>query len=465
MYAGKWLICAVIIMIIAQSGCSDDGTGPLVNDDPVCGLSTTLLEFGSVIFGGTSDQTFIITNTGVGTLTGTISESSDEYEIIGDASYSLDAGVSDTFTVRFTPTSLGIRMCELGTGSDFCDVVQCTGIGGAHYYADASSGLDTNPGTSEEPFKTITHAVSIAGTDNIIGVLPGTYDAALGETFPIRPKQGQSLIGDIPNKGLGAVTTTIYGSGDASPIDSYLSAIVGADQAMVAGFDIGAPYTIRTFGIYLADVVMTIKDNSFTSTTTNLYGGIRARGTGATMITRNDFLTSAYGVYSNSCTGGMIIEANDFLTMSIPVDVVGDPNNTIIRGNTFVGTGQIGVQVQHGVPLIEDNVFNNPGGYSNYGAVRCQGATANPTIRSNTFICARGIRIDNALSPDMGTAGDPGENDFSGVTVESIYHMGTAFLNAIGNTWPHASPICGTDIVLTSSGTITWGTGLGEECP
>lgn len=411
--------------------------------------------------------TFIITNSGEGTLSGTVSETSGEYEIISDGSYILDAGVSDTFTVQFTPTSLGSKTCEVATGSDLCEAVQCAGIGGAHYYVDAASGLDTNPGTSEEPFKTITHAVSIAGTDNIISVLPGTYNAALGETFPIRLKLGQMLIGDISNKGLGAVTTTIYGAGDASttPGDDNLSTIVGADQTIVAGFDIGAPYAVRTFSIYVANVAMTIKDNSFTSTTTNLYGGVWATGTSATMITRNDFVTLYYGVYCYYNTDGMIIEANDFQAMSIPVDVIGDSNNTIIRGNTFVGNGQIGIQVQHGEPLIEDNFFNNPGGYANYGAIRCQRGTANPTIRGNTFICTRGIRIDEALSPDMGTDDDPGENDFTGVAVESIYHMGTSFLSAIGNTWLHASPICGTDIVITSSGTITWGTGMDEECP
>ncbi len=464
MFKGGRLIGAVIIAIVALSSCSDDGTGPSEKQEAACGLSTTLLEFGSVTLGGTSDLTFIIENTGGGTLSGTVSETSDEYEIIGDDSYSLGAGVSDTFTVRFTPTSLGIKACEVETGSVLCGAVQCTGIGAAHYYVDAASGLDTNPGTSEEPFKTITHAVSIAGTDNIISVLPGTYNAALGETFPIRPKQGQMLIGDISNKGLGTVTTTIYGAGDASaePGDDYLATIVGADQAMVAGLEIGAPYGTGTYGIYLADVTMTIEDNSFAS---NLYGGARAMGTGATVIMRNDFQTSSYGVYHFNCTGGMIIEANDFQTPAIPVDVAGLSNNMIIRGNTFAGSGMIGIQVQRGEPFIANNIFNKPGGYATYGAIRCQFSDANPTIRGNTFICSRGIRIDNGLSPDIGTAGDPGENDFSGVTVESIYHMGTAVLNAIGNTWPHTPPICDTDIVLTGSGTIIWGSGLDEECP
>jgi parallel beta-helix repeat protein len=464
MNTGKRLI-GTIIMLFALSGCGDDGTGPSGSDGAICGLSTTTLGFGTVLIGEESSLPFIIENTGDGTLSGTVSETSDEFTIVGEPSYSLDAGMSDTFTVQFTPAALGSRTCSVATGSTLCDAVQCAGIGGAHYYVDAASGLDANPGTSENPFKTITRAVQVAETNKIIGVLPGTYDTDLGETFPIRLKQGQMLIGNIPDKGLGTTATTIYGSGDASPGDSDLAAIVGADLSTVAGFNIGAPYYIVTFGIYFSNAAVTITDNSFTSATTNLYGGIRARGTGAAVIMRNDFLTSSYGVYGAYCSGAMVVESNNFQTMAIPVDLTGNTNNTIVRGNTFVGNGQIGIQVQDGHPLIENNVFNNPGGYATYGAIRCQNETANPTIRGNTFTCARGITTYNSLAVDIGTSGDPGGNNFSGVTGEAIYHNGTAALNAIGNIWRNTPPVCGTDIVIEATGTITWGTDPGEDCP
>ncbi len=464
MNKGMWLI-GTIAMLFALTGCSDDGAGPSDNE-ATCGLSTTLLEFGSVAVGHETTMTFTIENTGEDTLSGTVTETSDDFLIVGEASYSLDADASDTFTVRFMPTSLGDKTCAMETGSSRCGSLQCTGTGGAHYYVDAASGLDTNPGTSEEPFKTITHAVSVVGSDSIIGVLPGTYNTALGETFPITLKQGQMLIGDIPNKGLGAAATAIYGSGDVSSAqyDDNLAAIVGADMATVTGFDISAPYKISTFGIYAADAAMTISDNSFTSTITSLYGGIRVSGNGATVITHNDFLTSAYGVYSAVCTGGMLISENDFQTMTVPVDLTGAANNTVICGNTFEGSGQNGIRVRDGHPLIEDNIFNKPGGYRNSGAIFCWSETANPTIRRNTFICVRGIHIDSALSPDMGTADDPGENDFTGITAVSINHSGTAALVAIGNTWPHNPPFCGGDIVV-DTGTVKWGTGADEECP
>jgi parallel beta-helix repeat protein len=170
-------------------------------------------------------------------------------------------------------------------------------------------------------------------------------------------------------------------------------------------------------------------------------------------------------VYGAYCTGAMVVESNNFQTMAIPVDLTGNANNTIVRGNTFVGNGQVGVQVQDGHPLIQNNVFNKPGGYATYGAIRCQNDTANPTIRGNTFTCAIGIGIVNSLGVDIGTAGDPGGNDFSGVTGEAILHNGAAALYAIGNIWRNTPPVCGTDIVITSTGIITWGTGAGEECP
>ncbi|MGB3093200.1 MAG: hypothetical protein WBC42_08320, partial [Candidatus Zixiibacteriota bacterium] len=43
-------------------------------EDPVCGVDPTSLDFGTVTVGGSSDMTFDISNTGGGTLSGTVSE-------------------------------------------------------------------------------------------------------------------------------------------------------------------------------------------------------------------------------------------------------------------------------------------------------------------------------------------------------------------------------------------------------
>jgi hypothetical protein len=458
----------ILVAAMLLPGCGDDSEGPNGPGDPVCSLSAQSLDFGSVAVDGSRDLTFTITNTGGGTLTGTVSGACANFSIVGEAGYSLGAGDVATVTARFAPVAAGARACTLDTGTSHCPDLACAGAGVPHgdYYVHASSGSDANPGALEEPFKTITHAVAAAGPDKTICVLPGTYDAALGEVFPIALEQGQSLLGDVPNKGSGPTPTTVYGSGYAGPAwwGDCPAVLVAADGSSIAGLSIGAPYAASTYGIYAVDVTVTISDNTFTSATTNLYGGVYASGDGASAIARNDFLTYSYGLYSYYCTGAMVVEDNLFQTMALPVDVLGALNNTVIRGNTFIGNGQSGVQVQHGVPSIENNVFNKPGGYSTNGAVSCQSSNAAPKVRGNAFMCARGVSTEYG-NPDLGTSGEPGGNDFSGVTGAAVYHAGAASISAIGNTWASSPPVCGTEIVTTGGGAVTWGTGPSETCP
>ncbi len=53
-------------------------------------------------------------------------------------------------------------------------------------YVDATGGSDANVGTTPgQALRTITRALALAGSGTRIHVAPGTYDAALGETFPL----------------------------------------------------------------------------------------------------------------------------------------------------------------------------------------------------------------------------------------------------------------------------------------
>lgn len=75
------------------------------------------------------------------------------------------------------------------------------------YWVDPVDGEDSNPGTEGEPFKTITHAITVAGGADTIMLLSGTYGTASGETFPLLPA-GESF------KGVdGADVTVIEGPG------------------------------------------------------------------------------------------------------------------------------------------------------------------------------------------------------------------------------------------------------------
>lgn len=66
------------------------------------------------------------------------------------------------------------------------------------WYVDAVHGNDANSGTSPQAaWRTISHAVTQlpAGSERIL-VAAGTYNAALGEVFPIEPKPGHQIIGN-----------------------------------------------------------------------------------------------------------------------------------------------------------------------------------------------------------------------------------------------------------------------------
>ena len=435
---------------------------------PVCEVDPDTLDFGYLEVGASADRTFTIRNPTGGTLSGTVSSPCPEFSIVGSNSYSLGEAESATFTVRFAPAGVGPEACTIDTGSGICTDVAAMGGGAPHgdYYVSASSGSDTNPGTVQAPFKTITYAVAAAGPDKTICVLPGTYDTALGETFPINLEQGQSLLGDVANKGAGANPVVIYGSGYAGelPWASVQAALVAADGSSITGLSIDAPYGTNKFGIYVSDVTASITDNTFGSLATELYGGMCVKEDGASTVADNNFLTYSYGVYAYGHAGSMTVESNTFQTMAIPIDIAGISDSTLIQGNTIIGNGQCGMQVQGGAPLIQNNTFNHPGGYLTYGAIHCSSSNATPTVRGNVFTCARGVYIE-AAAPELGTAGDPGGNDFSGVSGAAIYHMGTSPISAVGNTWASSPPGCGSDIVVTGAGSVTWGTGVGESCP
>src|SRR5688500_17905353 len=72
-------------------------------------------------------------------------------------------------------------------------------------------------GTQPQPFRTITRAIATVLAGQTIQVAPGTYDAALGETFPLLLPPGTALLGDELTKGNGSTPTRIEGGGAVPP--------------------------------------------------------------------------------------------------------------------------------------------------------------------------------------------------------------------------------------------------------
>lgn len=110
--------------------CADVSLSGIGEQGPICAIDITTLDFGTVLLGSSADRTFQISNTGGGTLSGTITESCETYSLVsGGGAFSLANGASRSVTVRFTPTSETQYTCAVAFGTAWCVDVQCFGTG------------------------------------------------------------------------------------------------------------------------------------------------------------------------------------------------------------------------------------------------------------------------------------------------------------------------------------------------
>ena len=138
----------------------------------------------------------------------------------------------------------------------------------------------------------------------------------------------------------------------------------------------------------------------------------------------------------------------------------------VLSGNHITGSGQVGIQVR-GSPRITGNTLSKATGYV-YGAISIFGDNSGPVMRNNIFQCNLAILVRDFSgnpTPDIGTDGDPGNNDFSALTGVSIQVQAgvSSTIYAIGNIFPHDPPEEATDIDNLGTGSVVWGTGPGDS--
>jgi hypothetical protein len=121
---GCFSLLLLIALLLSCGG--KKSTAPVVPTDPRCSVSSTSLAFGTVPVGSSATRSIEITNSGGGTLTGSVSVSCSDFTLVGSGSYSLTAGQSASFTVRYTPTGGGSANCTVTTG---CVNVVCAATG------------------------------------------------------------------------------------------------------------------------------------------------------------------------------------------------------------------------------------------------------------------------------------------------------------------------------------------------
>ncbi len=350
-----------------------------------------------------------------------------------------------------------LGMVIIGCSDDDKSTAPDTPVTGYAYYVDVNTGSDGNNGLSGTPFKTITHALSVAQPHDSIKVAPGTYNAASGETFPISIPDSVALIGDVVGYGI-VFPDTIKIDGVGSYDASNSAAIVGGNGARLSGLYVRQPVSsIRHYCVITEDNDFTIDHNTLSSN----YGCVRLLGSGNPVVLANNFeSTTYYGVYSN-CIGSALVHDNWFKDGTYVDNALGDIE---ISNNAFEGNASRAISIQHGNALVSGNTIT--GSYS-LSALRIQ-YSGHTTVRQNT------ITQNNATEPcvqimgnccsDLGTAADPGGNTFTAAGGIAISLESDSTISALGNTWPAAPPVCGTNIVITSSGKVGFGTTAADTC-
>jgi hypothetical protein len=322
-------------------------------------------------------------------------------------------------------TSMG---CDTATG----DCVACTAPATkVDLYVDATS-FAGGTGTAACPFKTVTAALAFAdATTKTLHVAPGTYDAALGETYPFTLRNGLSLIG------AGAATTKLIGQGVVNHSaaggqfnDAALNVTILAGDATgtttIQGFTLSPTVTVPTasyLGVFCdrgnaADTKMIPPPATLPTPTTVL--------SGLTIGPNYDYgvIVSTTSVpASNGCNLKMVGSTNTgnnngvwalgcgrSAAAAVSVSAqIGD--NTAAGSNTFVNLKGTGVIVWDCVsPIgIDQNVFDGgPAGMvmtNHSGPAGGDATLSQPNIldvRNNTFKnqTALGFQADRGATVD-----------------------------------------------------------------
>jgi len=271
----------------------------------------------------------------------------------------------------------------------------------------AASGNDSNPGTSSAaPFRTITHALSVASAGDAIMIGPSVYSTATGETLPLN-SSGVSLKSTD-----GSATTIIDGGGFLQGLT--LSAPL--ENVEVRGLTVrncsnGPGAAIMSYGSTAATGWPRIVDNGFV-------GNHEPNFSGAGIYIFSDAARCAPRIENN------LFASNEATVGSGGALHLGQYIDATVTGNIFIGNRAYGggaIKVQNhfgGHTEIRHNRFE--GNHAEWvgGAIHFDAyADTTLTVSANTFVENEAV-LGGALRLDADKPGliavtdnDASEND------------------------------------------------------
>ena len=247
-------------------------------------------------------------------------------------------------------------------------------------FVNPTSGSDSAAGSQSAPFKTIARALQQIKSGTKIQLVPGTYSAATGETFPIVIPSGVTVLGNESNKGNGIQITG--GGLFASPtFANQMVTFKLENNAQLRGVTVTNPET-RGTGAWIESTAPTIAHCTFVNCKRE---GVFATGTANPVVNDNVF-------FQNAANG-----------ISIVREAKGE-----FRRNVCQNTG-FGLAIgDNAAPLITDSrLFENRSGIVLSKAAR-------PVLRGNTIErnTETGLVSLERSVPNLGSSQDPGGNIF-----------------------------------------------------
>jgi uncharacterized protein DUF1565/Big-like domain-containing protein len=249
------------------------GTSPAltVSPVPVANVVVTPAAATQLAIGGTVQFTATPRDAANNPLTGrTITWTTSNAGVASVSGSGQVAGVASGGPVTITATSEG----QSGTAQVTVCLANFAAPAGvtASTFVSSTLGSDaTTTGSCAAPHKTITHAVAAARTGDVIWVAPGTYNAALGEVFPISLPASVTLIGDEANKGQGPTATRVIGGANLAinaSCGTYQATIYPGANDIIAGLELTDPSTtFAAMTLLIRNNNVTIRNNSIVNNT------------------------------------------------------------------------------------------------------------------------------------------------------------------------------------------------------
>jgi len=325
---------------------------------------------------------------------------------------------------------------------------------------NAATGSDTNSGSEQFPFKTITRALSTISATNTtdlgVYVAAGNYDAALGEVFPIQLRPFTTLYCQGPGN-----TTVIDATGSgADALYGNVSAVIDScavnAEAGKTGIDdsiggAGGVPGIRT-RITVLDTVVTgpalnaVTFSASSSISTSTISGTGERGiyiaNGRPSVDLTHISGKQTGIEVAADTDPTI-DNNQIENNGIGIVVTAAGGRPSVRNNT-ISNNIKGILVSAGAPLIHKNEVKTNFIAGNDVGIEISGGM--PTVSFNTV-----TQNDVGISVTDGTPTIKANSVYCNAIVD-LQVLVNVPIEAQRNSWDHepptidVAPCLGTDI-------------------